>query len=207
MSLSDHLRRIFKDFLDSMGNALIKAGLSPNAITLIALFGNLIAAVIISFGQIILGGFIVLLVGPLDAVDGAMARLLNQLTPFGAFLDSMSDRYSELAILGGLLIYFIRIQNWQACLLVYFAAIGSVLVSYARAKGESLGYAVKSGILTRVERYLIMAPSLILNVPLIGLWVIAVLGNITAFQRIYQVWLQSNQSARTNYSQKNLERK
>lgn len=207
MIFSDHLRKIFKGLLDFIGKIFIKAGFSPNAITLIALLGNFIAAIIIIFGQIQLGGLIVLLVGPLDAVDGTMARLLNKVTPFGSFLDSMADRYSELAILGGLLIHFIKNQNWQASLLVYFAAIGSVLVSYARAKGESLGYSVKSGILTRVERYLIMAPSLILNVPVIGLWVIAVLGNFTAFQRIYQVWLQSNQNTQKNYSRINIERK
>jgi CDP-diacylglycerol--glycerol-3-phosphate 3-phosphatidyltransferase len=145
--------------------------------------------------------------GPLDAVDGTMARLKNQVTPFGAFLDSISDRYSELLILGGLLFYFTQMQDWRSCILAYFAAVGSVLVSYTRAKGESLGFSVKAGLLTRVERYLVMAPSLILNYPVIGLWVIAIFGNFTAVQRIWQVWHQSNLPGKTNYSLENLERK
>lgn len=207
MSFSDHLRNIFKDFLELLGKAFINAGLKPNNVTLLALFGNLIAAGLIAFGQIQIGGILALLMGPLDAVDGTMARLLNQVTPFGSFLDSMSDRYSELAILGGLLINFIRMQDWSACLLVYFAAMGCVLVSYARAKGESVGFSVKSGILTRVERYLVMAPSLIFKLPVIGLWVIAILGNFTAFQRIWQVWSQASQVVPTKLSENDLERK
>jgi len=166
-----------------------------------------VAAILIANGKIQIGGVIVLLMGPLDAIDGAMARLGNQVTPFGAFLDSMSDRYSELAILGGLLIYFVKMHAWSTCLLVYLAAVGSVLVSYARARGESLGFSVKIGLLTRVERYLVMAVSLILNLPTVGLWIIAVLGNFTAIQRIWHVWRQTNLSEKADCSLKNLERK
>ena len=207
MSFSDLLRQWFKNVLDFFGKIFTRIGLTPNAMTLIALVGNIIASILIATKNIQWGGILVLVMGPLDAVDGTMARLQNKVTSFGAFLDSISDRYSELLILGGLLVYFIQLKEWQACLLVYFAAMGSVLVSYIRARGEALGFSAKAGILTRVERYLVMAPSLIFNVPLIGLWVIAIFGNLTAIQRIWQVWIQSKKSGKTNLVQINMERK
>ncbi len=207
MSFSDLLRHWFKNVLDFFGESFTRIGLTPNAMTLIALVGNIVASILIATRNIQWGGVLVLLMGPLDAVDGAMARFQDKVTSFGAFLDSISDRYSELLILGGLLVYFIQLENWQACLLVYFAAVGSVLVSYIRARGEGLGFSAKTGILTRVERYLVMAPSLIFNIPLIGLWVIAIFGNLTAIQRIWQIWIQYKMSGKTNLIQTNTERK
>jgi CDP-diacylglycerol---glycerol-3-phosphate 3-phosphatidyltransferase len=194
MSFSDLLRQWFKNVLDFFGKLFSRIGLSPNSMTLIALVGSIVASILIATKNIQWGGIIVLVMGPLDAVDGAMARVQDKVTSFGAFLDSISDRYSELFILGGLMIYFIQLENWPACVLVYIAAAGSVLVSYIRARGEALGFSAKTGILTRVERYLVMAPSLILNIPLVGLWVIAIFGNLTAIQRIWQVWNQFNKS-------------
>ena len=207
MSFSDLLRQLFKHVLDFFGKLFTQIGLTPNAITLIALVGNIIASILIATKNIQWGGILVLVMGPLDAVDGTMARLQNNVTSFGAFFDSISDRYSELLILGGLLVYFMQLENWLACLLVYFAAMGSVLVSYIRARGEALGFSAKAGILTRVERYLVMATSLIFNIPLIGLWVIAIFGNLTALQRIWQVWIQFKKSGNVNLFKMNMERK
>ncbi len=207
MSFSDLLRHWFKNVLDFFGESFTCIGLTPNAMTLIALAGNIFASILIATRNIQWGGVLVLLMGPLDAVDGAMARFQDKVTPFGAFLDSVSDRYSELLILGALLVYFIQLENWQACLLVYLAAVGSVLVSYIRARGEALGFSAKTGILTRVERYLVMAPSLIFNFPLMGLWIIAIFGNLTAIQRIWQIWIQYKISAKTKFDQINIERK
>jgi len=193
MSFSDLLRQWFKGVLDFFANLFVRAGISPNALTLIGLIGNVVAGVLIGFGRIQLGGLVALVTGPLDAVDGCMARVLGRSSPFGAFLDSITDRYSELSILAGLLVYFLNAGNDPACILVFAATIGSVLVSYVRARGESQGFNVKVGILTHVERYLVMAPALVLNIPLVALWIIAVLGNFTALQRIWQVWSQSKQ--------------
>ena len=207
MSFSDLLRQWFRNVLDFFGKSFTRMGLTPNAMTMIALIGSIIASILIATKNIQWGGILVLVMGPLDAVDGAMARIQDKVTPFGAFLDSISDRYSELLILGGLLAYFIQLEYWQACLLVYFAAMGSVLVSYIRARGEALGFSAKAGILTRVERYLVMAPSLIFNVPLIGLWIIAIFGNLTAIQRIWQVWIQFKKSGKSDLYPTNMERK
>jgi CDP-diacylglycerol--glycerol-3-phosphate 3-phosphatidyltransferase len=193
MSFSDLLRQWFRGVLDFFANLFVRAGISPNALTLIGLVGNVVAGVLIGFGRIQLGGVVALITGPLDAVDGCMARVLGRSSPFGAFLDSITDRYSELSILAGLLVYFLNAGNDTACILVFAATIGSVLVSYVRARGESQGFNVKVGVLTHVERYLVMAPALVLNIPLVALWIIAVLGNFTALQRIWKVWSQSKQ--------------
>jgi CDP-diacylglycerol--glycerol-3-phosphate 3-phosphatidyltransferase len=133
------------------------------------------------------GGLIILAMGPIDALDGTMARLRGEPSEFGAFVDSVTDRYSELVIFGGLLFYYVQQGNWVAALVTYLAASGSVLVSYVRARASSLGYDTKVGILTRMERYLVLAPTLVFNIPMLGLWIIAILANITALQRIWDI--------------------
>lgn len=190
-SFSDFLRVFFKGVLDPIGGFLNKLGISPNTLTIIGVVGNIIGAVLLATGYITWGGIVILLMGPIDALDGTMARLGGKVTRFGAFLDSVSDRYSELIIFGGLLIYYLRQGNSLASGLVYLAAAGSVLVSYVKARAESLDYEAKVGILTRVERFLILSPCLVINQPMIALWVIGVLANVTALQRIYHVKKQA----------------
>jgi CDP-diacylglycerol--glycerol-3-phosphate 3-phosphatidyltransferase len=129
----------------------------------------------------------ILAMGPVDALDGTMARLRGEPSEFGAFVDSVTDRYSELVIFGGLLFYFSQQGDWLGALVTYIAAGGSVLVSYVRARASSLGYDTKVGILTRMERYLVLAPTLVLNYPMVGLWIIAVLANVTALQRVWDI--------------------
>ncbi|MFL7893788.1 MAG: CDP-alcohol phosphatidyltransferase family protein [Anaerolineales bacterium] len=159
----------------------------PNTMTILGLLGNTIGAVLLSQGIMTSGGLIILAMGPIDALDGTMARLRGEPSEFGAFVDSVTDRYSELVIFGGLLIYYVQHGNWVAVLVTYLAASGSVLVSYVRARASSLGYDTKVGILTRMERYLVLAPTLVFNIPLVGLWIIAILANITALQRIWDI--------------------
>ena len=128
-----------------------------------------------------------MITGPIDALDGTMARLRGESTEFGAFVDSVTDRYSELAILAGLLIYYLVKMDPTGIILVYAAAAGSVMVSYVKARAEGLGFTAKVGILSRVERYLILAPCLLLNIPIVALWILAIFANFTALQRIYFV--------------------
>jgi phosphatidylglycerophosphate synthase len=196
-SFSDQLRKIFKGILDPIGTFLNHLGLMPNTMTMLGLVGNVIGAALIATGNIQLGGVIILLMGPVDALDGTMARLRGMAGQFGAFVDSVTDRYSELAIMLGLLIYYVREANPTAILLVYIAAAGSVLVSYVRARGQSLGWDTKTGVLTRLERYLVLAPALILNYPIVGLWIIAILANVTAVQRIIDVRRKAYQEQST----------
>ena len=191
MSFSDLLRKWFKCVLEPLARFFNGIGMTPNMMTYLGLLGNALAGVFIALGNMLLGGVLVLVMGPIDALDGTMARLRGEPTAFGAFVDSVSDRYSELFILGGLLYYFITLNHRMGILLVYLAASGSVLVSYVRARGESLGFNPKVGILTRAERYLVMAPLLLIHQPMVALWMIAIFSHITALQRIWQVRSQA----------------
>lgn len=192
-SLEQYLRKLFKGVLDKIANALNHIGIKPNMVTATGFFGNLTAGILIAFGELTWGGIIALIVGPLDAVDGALARLRNESKPYGSFVDSVTDRYDELFLLGGLIIHFSLTQDWIGGILVYFAAMGSILVSYIRAKADALGYDAKVGIMTRVERYIVLIPGLILGKPyiLVALGIIAVLGNFTAMQRFMHVRKQA----------------
>ena len=187
VTLTDQLRKRFKHVLDPIGAFLNRMGLMPNTITIIGLVGNTIGAYFLWQGQMLVGGLIILAMGPVDALDGTMARLRGEPSDFGAFVDSVTDRYSELVIFLGLLLYYNQQGDWVNTLGVYLAAAGSVLVSYIRARAQSLGYEAKVGILTRAERYAVLAPTLIFNIPWVGVWIIAVLANITAMQRIIHV--------------------
>jgi CDP-diacylglycerol--glycerol-3-phosphate 3-phosphatidyltransferase len=191
ITLTEWMRQRFKGLLDPLGAFFNRLGIMPNTMTIIGLAVNAIAAYFLSQGNMLLGGILVLIAGPLDALDGTMARLRNMPTNFGAFVDSVTDRYSELVIFGGLLYYALSAENSVMSLAVFLAAAGSVLVSYVRARGQSLGMDTKVGILTRFERYIVLAPSLIFGIAQVGIWVIAILANITAVQRIIDVRRQA----------------
>lgn len=186
-TFTDLMRVRFKGILDPFGAFFNRLGIMPNTMTILGLLGNATGAVFLARGQMLIGGLIILAMGPIDALDGTMARLRGEPSDFGAFVDSVTDRYSELVIFGGLLIYYAMQQNFTSLVLTYLAAAGSVLVSYTRARAQSLGKETKVGILTRLERYLVLSPSLIFNIPLVGLGILAVFSNVTALQRIIDV--------------------
>jgi len=193
-TFTDFLRRLFKDVLDSIAAFLNKLGVKPNMVTAAGLIGNLIAAFFIAYGKLTWGGLITMLVGPLDALDGTMARMRNESGRYGAFVDSVTDRYSEIALYGGLLVYFNKTGTWQDALLVFFAAVGSIMVSYTRARAEALNYSAKIGLLTRVERYIVLIPGIIFGFPRISLWILAILTHVTAIQRFLYVRKQAKES-------------
>jgi len=187
MTLTELLRMRFKGILDPVGLFLNRIGLYPNTVTILGLLGNAVGAYFLATGQMTIGGIIILIMGPIDALDGTMARLRGEPTEFGAFVDSVTDRYSELLIFGGLLYYYLVHGNVLMTMLAFAAAAGSVLVSYTRARAQSLGLETKVGILTRLERYLVLTPALVFNLPQVALWIMAVLTNMTAVQRILDV--------------------
>lgn len=198
LTLTELAREKFKGILDPIASFLNRIGLLPNTITLLGLFGNLIGALLVARGDFAIGGIVILLMGPIDALDGTMARLRGMHSKFGAFVDSVTDRYSEFIIFAGLLYYYALHGKSWVVVLIYLAMAGSFLVSYIRAKGQALGWDTKVGILTRMERYLVLSPSLILSflfgeiTILIGITIIAVLANFTAFQRIIDIRKQAN---------------
>jgi CDP-diacylglycerol--glycerol-3-phosphate 3-phosphatidyltransferase len=185
------MRVLFKGILDPIGAFFNRLGIFPNTMTLLGLAGNVVGAVLIALGYMTIGGIVVLIMGLLDTLDGTMARLRGMPSDFGAFVDSVTDRYSELIIFGGLLYFYSQKGDWISVIAIYMAAAGSVLVSYVRARAAALGMDTKVGTLSRFERYLVLAPTLILNIPMVGVWIIAILANITALQRILDVRRQA----------------
>lgn len=190
-TFTQFLRTTFKGVLDPLGGFLNRLGIMPNTMTLLGLLLNIIAAYLLAGGQMLAGGLLVLIGGPFDALDGTMARLRGEASDFGAFVDSVTDRYSELFILGGLIYFYTMQGDKTLVMLCYLAAAGSVLVSYTKARADSLNFDANTGILTRVERYLVIAPLLLLNLAWLAVWIIAALANVTALQRIWRVRRQA----------------
>ena len=195
-TFTDRLRIIFKSILDPTGTFLNRTGLTPNAITLLGLVGTTVGAYIISQGKMTIGGIVLFLSVLVDTLDGTMARLRGDPSDFGGFVDSVSDRYAEFITFGGLLYYFLSQENYSGVMVTFAATAGSVLVSYVKARAEGLSFTAKVGILTRVERYIVLIPSLILNQPFFAVALIAILGNVTALQRILHVRAQGHERMR-----------
>jgi CDP-diacylglycerol--glycerol-3-phosphate 3-phosphatidyltransferase len=187
-SFSDWARRWGARFLVPVASLLARLGLTPNKLTLMGLALTCAVAFVLALGHTTEGGWLFLLAGAFDALDGTLARLMDCKTRFGAFLDSTCDRYSDAIILMGMMIPFLRAGQHTQVILAFASIIGSVLVSYTRARAEGLGLECKVGLLTRFERFLIIAAALIFNQVTLVLWLLAVLTNFTALQRILHVW-------------------
>jgi len=187
-SFSDWARTWGSRLLAPIATLLARMGFTPNALTLLGLALTLGVAVVLALGHTRLGGWLFLLAGAFDALDGTLARQTNRKTRFGAFLDSTCDRYADAVILMGMMIPFLRSGQHTPVILAVASIIGSVLVSYTRARAEGLGLECKVGLLTRLERFLLIAAALILDQVTPALWVLAVLSNFTAIQRTVHVW-------------------
>src|SRR5438105_14893675 len=170
---------------------------TPNMLTLVGLVISAGAGLLVAIGQLVPGGVVLLLAGAFDILDGAVARVTGKVYRYGAFLDSTTDRYAEGFTYMGLLWYFIfNGHHTVEPMLVIAALTGSLLVSYVRARAQSLGFVCDGGLLARPERVVftvlgLLVPPLLLPI----LWILAVLTNITAVQRIWFVWRQSRQTA------------
>jgi len=174
---------------------LAKAHITPNALTLVGVLGSAGAATLLARGQFLAGGIVVLAAGALDILDGALARATGQVTRFGAVFDSVMDRVSEAAILFGLLYYYTGRDAREESLLVFAALAGSMLVSYTRARAEILGLSMREGLFTRAERVIIIGVGSIVDQVRIALWILAVLANLTALQRLFLVWRKTRKGA------------
>lgn len=192
ITFSDRMRIWFKWILDPLATFFVRIGLTPMVMTLLGVAGNFIGAYYVSQGNMAVGGLFMLIATPFDALDGHMARLLGEANEWGAFVDSVTDRYGELAILGGLLVYFSGRGDTLLAAVTFAGAAGTVLVSYVKARAEAVGFEAKMGFLTRVERYLVLAPALVFNLPQFAVWFIAIFANFTALQRIFHVRAQAH---------------
>jgi CDP-diacylglycerol--glycerol-3-phosphate 3-phosphatidyltransferase len=190
-TLTEILRTKYRSQVEPIAAFVNRLGIAPITVTFTGLIGTLIGAIFLAQGNFLVGGIIILCMGALDGLDGTMARLRGETTDYGAFVDSVTDRYSDLMIFGGLLAYYLLRADIVMSGLVFVAAAGTVMVSYVRARAEALDFEAKWGILSRAERFIVLVPSLVLNYPHIGVVIVAILANFTALQRIYFVRKQA----------------
>jgi phosphatidylglycerophosphate synthase len=180
---------------EALMSAVRRLPVTPNQITVVGTALTFVAAVLTAFGQLRWGGIVLAFAGTFDILDGALARSTGRSYTYGAFLDSTLDRYSEGAMYLGLIAYFVSaggpLQRWLI-LATAAALAGSFLVSYVRARAQSLGFTCESGLFARPERIVVTVVGLIFGgVVLTGVvTLLAILTNLTALQRIREVWLQ-----------------
>ena len=189
------LSKVFKPYVGKLLEApvrlLARSGLSPNVLTAAGLLLNVAVGVVLATGWVLLGGLLVLLAGIFDMLDGAMARVAGRSTRFGALLDSVVDRFSEAAILAGLLWLYVSQQRAVEVLLLFAVLLGSLMVSYVRARAEGLGLDCEVGLVARPERVLLLALGLITSLMVPVLAILAILTHLTVVQRVWYVWQQT----------------
>ncbi len=182
--------------LDRIVGALAAIGINPNLLTFFGLLVNFWAAVLFALGQFRTAAAVIFLAGFLDMLDGQVARRRNRVTAFGAFFDSTLDRYSDMALYMGLLVYYAVIGRSSYVILAAVATAGSVMVSYSRARAESLIPTCKVGFMERPERLVLLIIGGTFNRMAPVLWVISVLSTITVIHRILYTW-QETRAGRT----------
>jgi CDP-diacylglycerol--glycerol-3-phosphate 3-phosphatidyltransferase len=196
IKLAELRRTAARRITEPLKTTLVKSRLKPNTLTWLALAISIIAAGTIATNHLLIGGFLVLISGLFDILDGALARLTNQVTRFGALLDSTFDRISDAVLFLGLLVLYLMSGGIIESVLIFLALIGSFLTSYVRARAEGIGINCPVGLFTRTERVIILALGLLLN-PLyefsilIALLLIVVLGFFTVGQRLIYVRQQT----------------
>lgn len=196
INLAEFRKIAARRITEPLKTTLIKSQLKPNTLTWLALAISIIAAGTIATNHLLIGGFLVLLSGLFDILDGALARLTNQATRFGALLDSTFDRISDAVLLLGLLVLYVMSGGTTEMVLIFLALISSFLTSYVRARAEGLGVNCPVGLFTRSERVIILALGLLLNQLykfsiFIALLIVVVLGFVTVGQRLIYVWQQT----------------
>ncbi len=173
---------------DAIIRLFAKIGVNPNFLTFIGFTINLIAAYLFAYGYFRWAGVTIIVGGVFDLTDGPVARRTRQVTPFGGFFDSVLDRYSDLFLLIGLLVYYGRINRFLYVAVVALAMIGSVMVSYTRARAENLISSCKVGFLERPERVVLIIIGALFNRMAPVLWVIVVFSNLTVMHRVIHTY-------------------
>ena len=172
-----------------IGALLRRTRLTPDHLTIVGLLVGVAAAVAIGFGQLRLGLLLVILAGLPDLLDGALAKASGSSSQRGAFFDSTVDRVTDALLLGGIAWHFASTESPHLAMLPFAVSSVSAIISYERAKAESLGIEAKGGLMERAERIIAICIGLLFNVLLIPiLWIMLVLTSVTALQRFFKVW-------------------
>ena len=177
--------------IDKIVRALALSRIHPNALTFIGLLINIWAAWLFAGGKMFAGGLVVVGASVFDMVDGRVARETNQVTKFGGFFDSVLDRYSDLALYVGLLVYYASINRFSYIVVTAIAMTGSVMVSYTRSRAENSIPKCKVGFLERPERIVLIMIGALFNRMAPVLWVIAILSNWTVAHRMIYTWQEA----------------
>jgi CDP-diacylglycerol---glycerol-3-phosphate 3-phosphatidyltransferase len=187
--------RILEWPLDRLASVLSLTGIRPNVITWSAMLLNLWAAILFAKGRFAAGGGIMALAGLCDLLDGRVARLQNRVSLFGGFLESILDRYADLILFLGLLVYYSHVNRFAEAMLAGASMAGAVMVSYAKARAESLVPPQEVGFWERPERQILLLLGSLTNRVHLVLWVLAIGPNLTVIHRILHTWKQTKNLA------------
>jgi CDP-diacylglycerol--glycerol-3-phosphate 3-phosphatidyltransferase len=192
--LSTYGRPLLANLLGRIAHALHKLGITPNALTYTGFLLTAITALFLANGLFRWGGLLLLIAAVFDMLDGAVARFTKQMSTFGAFLDSTLDRYSEsVTLLAMAFFYSQQLSTRTELILIVVILVGSFMVSYTKARAEALQIDCKAGILQRPERIVLLIVGLFTGWLQPVLWIMAILTNFTACQRIYEVYWRTHQ--------------
>ena len=198
--LTQKIQDGFKSLLTPLIKILAKSGISPNTFTLTNVMITSMAAAALILGQLRIGGCLILIGGLCDSLDGSLARYGGKVTRFGALLDSAIDRYSEFVMFFGIIVHFMTVKDYRTSVVAFVALSGSIMVSYSRARAESLGFEAKSGFMQRAERIVFLGAGALFH-PLLfklSIWIVAIFANFTALQRIYHAYQQDETKTTKN---------
>lgn len=176
-------QRMPKKIADAIGRTVGRAGVTPNMISLFGFGGNLLAAYLITREALLAAGAVYLVFSALDMVDGAVARAMGLVSPFGAVFDAVLDRASEALVLAACAWYFVDRGEQVQAAVAYTGLFGSIAVSYMRARAEVNGLSMREGLFRRQERVALLGLGLLFNGLTVAIWILAALSNVTALQR------------------------
>src|SRR5579883_1155988 len=191
MTYTSLIGKIFGWAIDRIVRWLALSRIHPNVLTFFGLVINIVAAWLFARGRFLDAGLVVIGAGLFDMVDGRVARATDRVTRFGGFFDSVLDRYSDLALFMGLLVYYASINRFFYIVLTAIVMTGSVMVSYTRARAENSIPKCKVGFLERPERVVLIIIGALFNRMAQVLWVIAVLSNLTVVHRMIFTWREA----------------
>jgi len=169
---------------DPVARVLLRAHVRPNHLTMVGLGVSILAAGALGQGRLRTGAVLLALAGLFDFFDGSLARLANRVSAFGAFLDSVVDRYSDLVVLLGVVLYYHRAVDTTGVFLTMVALVGTIMTSYTKARAQSIGVACEIGLIERPERLIVLIAGATFNQLTPAMIALAVLTNVTALQRI-----------------------
>jgi CDP-diacylglycerol---glycerol-3-phosphate 3-phosphatidyltransferase len=188
---SQYIGKICRAILDIIVKTVSALKIHPNYLTLIGFLTTILAAFQLAKGKFLSAGMVIIVAGIFDMLDGRVARITNNVTRFGAFFDSVLDRYSDIAIYLGLMVYYSKGQRLSYVILSGVAMMGSLMTSYTRARAESLIPLCKVGFMERPERLVLLIIGMLTNRMAPILWIIAFFSNMTVIHRIVFTWKEA----------------